>query len=191
MRLLQGALPNPRTDLPPQKKGGQKFWPPARKVLAEVHGNRTHLPPYSEGTPDLKSGGPTSEPGTSSGILSRSLHAFPVFPRGLTMRSPWPAIPPAWPTEYITGSNQSKTPEGVRLGVETSAKSNFVIRSEANDLVFPCIYEILRSLRSLRMTKVGTLPSSFGSNFRKYSSRAAAAAPPLLAGPSLPHRRPG
>ncbi len=26
-----------------------------RKALAEVHGNRTHLPPYSDGTPDLKS----------------------------------------------------------------------------------------------------------------------------------------
>ena len=28
----------------------------ARKPLAEVHGNRTHLPPSSDGTPDLKSG---------------------------------------------------------------------------------------------------------------------------------------
>ena len=40
----------------------------AGKPLAEVHGNRTHLPPSSEGTPDLKSGGPTSEPGTSAHI---------------------------------------------------------------------------------------------------------------------------
>ena len=38
----------------------------SRKSLAEVHGNRTHLPPSSDGTPDLKSGGPTSEPGTST-----------------------------------------------------------------------------------------------------------------------------
>ena len=28
-----------------------------RKSLAEVHGNRTHLPPSADGTPDLKSGG--------------------------------------------------------------------------------------------------------------------------------------
>src|SRR5659263_108339 len=34
--------------------------------LAEVHGNRTHLPPSADGTPDLKSGGPTSEPRTSA-----------------------------------------------------------------------------------------------------------------------------
>jgi len=38
--------------------------------LAEVHGNRTHLPPSADGTPDLKSGGPTSEPRTSSATLS-------------------------------------------------------------------------------------------------------------------------
>ena len=44
----------------------------ARKKLAEVHGNRTHLPPYSEGTPDLKSGGPTSEPGTSNENLAQA-----------------------------------------------------------------------------------------------------------------------
>ena len=30
-----------------------------RKSLAEVHGNRTHPPPSADGTPDLKSGGPT------------------------------------------------------------------------------------------------------------------------------------
>ena len=34
--------------------------------MAEVHGNRTHLPPSADGTPDLKSGGPTSEPRTSA-----------------------------------------------------------------------------------------------------------------------------
>jgi len=39
---------------------------------------------------------------------------------------------------------------------ETSTNSLFVILSEAKDLVFPCIYEILRSLRSLRMTGEGT-----------------------------------
>jgi hypothetical protein len=48
------------------EKGGQKFDLLPGNSLAEVHGNRTHLPPYSEGTPDLKSGGPTSEPGTSA-----------------------------------------------------------------------------------------------------------------------------
>ncbi len=47
-----------------------------RKSLAEVHGNRTHLPPYSEGTPDLKSGGPTSEPRTSSGNRRRASMPF-------------------------------------------------------------------------------------------------------------------
>ena len=41
-----------------------------RKPLAEVHGNRTHLPPSADGTPDLKSGGPTSEPRTSAATLS-------------------------------------------------------------------------------------------------------------------------
>ena len=39
-----------------------------KDILAEVHGNRTHPPPSSDGTPDLKSGGPTSEPGTSAGL---------------------------------------------------------------------------------------------------------------------------
>jgi hypothetical protein len=37
-----------------------------------------------------------------------------------------------------------------------TAKSNFVIRSEVKDLVVTGIYEILRWLRSLRMTGVGT-----------------------------------
>ena len=41
-----------------------------RKPLAEVHGNRTHLPPSADGTPDLKSGGPTSEPRTSAATLA-------------------------------------------------------------------------------------------------------------------------
>ena len=61
-----------------------------RKSLAEVHGNRTHLPPYSEGTPDLKSGGPTSEPRTSSGNRRRAFNAFLVFPRGFHSGSHWP-----------------------------------------------------------------------------------------------------
>src|SRR5512139_1409394 len=39
---------------------------------------------------------------------------------------------------------------------ETSAKSHFVVLSEAKDLVFSCSYEILRSLRALRMTSEGT-----------------------------------
>ena len=50
----------------PKKKEAKNFDLQPRKSLAEVHGNRTHLPPYSEGTPDLKSGGPTSEPCTSA-----------------------------------------------------------------------------------------------------------------------------
>jgi len=44
----------------------------------------------------------------------------------------------------------------VWMQIETSADSHFVILSEAKDLVFPCSYEILRSLRSLRMTSEGT-----------------------------------
>jgi hypothetical protein len=39
---------------------------------------------------------------------------------------------------------------------ETSAKSHFVILSPAKDLVFARSYEILRSLRSLRMPGKGT-----------------------------------
>ena len=42
----------------------------SKKLMAEVHGNRTHLPPSADGTPDLKSGGPTSEPRTSAAPLS-------------------------------------------------------------------------------------------------------------------------
>ena len=34
--------------------------------MAEVHGNRTHLPPCSDGTPDLKSGRATSALSTSA-----------------------------------------------------------------------------------------------------------------------------
>ena len=37
-----------------------------QKKLAEVHGNRTHLPPCSDGTPDLKSGRATSALSTST-----------------------------------------------------------------------------------------------------------------------------
>ena len=40
----------------PKKKEANNVGLQSRKSLAEVHGNRTHLPPYSEGTPDLKSG---------------------------------------------------------------------------------------------------------------------------------------
>ena len=39
---------------PAKKKEAKNYDLQPRKVLAEVHGNRTHLPPYSEGTPDLK-----------------------------------------------------------------------------------------------------------------------------------------
>jgi hypothetical protein len=38
---------------------------------------------------------------------------------------------------------------------EAYAKSHIVILSEAKDLIFTCIYEILRLLRSLRMTGEG------------------------------------
>jgi hypothetical protein len=41
--------------------------------------------------------------------------------------------------------------------IETSAQSHFVILSGAKDLVFSRIYEILRSLRSIRMTSEGAL----------------------------------
>jgi hypothetical protein len=37
----------------------------ATRKMAEVHGNRTHLPSYSPGTPDLKSGRATSALSTS------------------------------------------------------------------------------------------------------------------------------
>ena len=40
--------------------------------------------------------------------------------------------------------------------IGTFADSHLVILSKAKDLVFPCSYEILRSLRSLRMTGEGT-----------------------------------
>jgi len=61
--------------------------------------------------------------------------------------------------DTLTGLNLTTYPEKVNLiscQAETSAKSRFVILSEAKDLVFPCSYEILRSLRSLRMTGKGT-----------------------------------
>ena len=44
--------------------------------MAEVHGNRTHLPPSSDGTPDLKSGSPTSELSTS---VSNLIDQIPVI----------------------------------------------------------------------------------------------------------------
>ena len=37
-------------------------------MMAEVHGNRTHLPSYSPGTPDLKSGRATSALSTSKNV---------------------------------------------------------------------------------------------------------------------------
>jgi hypothetical protein len=51
------------------KKEARIFDLHSLKPLAEVHGNRTHLPPSSDGTPDLKSGGPTSEPRTSATLI--------------------------------------------------------------------------------------------------------------------------
>jgi hypothetical protein len=53
-----------------------------------------------------------------------------------------------------------------KFKVETSAKSHFVILSEAKDLVFSRTYEILRSLRSLRMTGAGTFAEVSGSRFK-------------------------
>jgi hypothetical protein len=47
---------------------------------------------------------------------------------------------------------------GILKPIETSTNSHFVILSAAKDLVFTCSYEILRSLRSLRMTGEGTFP---------------------------------
>jgi hypothetical protein len=44
---------------------------------------------------------------------------------------------------------------------ETSAKHHFVILSGAKDLVFSRGYEILRSLRSLRMTSKVTFAEVF------------------------------
>jgi len=38
----------------PKKKEAKNFGLQPRKTLAEVHGNRTHLSPSAEGTPDLK-----------------------------------------------------------------------------------------------------------------------------------------
>ncbi len=60
--------PDERQDAPAdsQKKEAKKIDLQPRQLLAEVHGNRTHLPPSSDSTPDLKSGGPTSEPRTSA-----------------------------------------------------------------------------------------------------------------------------
>ena len=42
------------------------------------------------------------------------------------------------------------------MRLEDSAQSHFVSLSEAKDLVFSRIYEILQSLRSLRMTGEGS-----------------------------------
>ncbi len=53
----------------------------------------------------------------------------------------------------------------MNLELETFAKGEFVILSEAKDLVFLRIYEILRSLRALRMTKMGTFAEVSTLNF--------------------------
>jgi hypothetical protein len=50
-------------------------------MLAEVHGNRTHPSPLDD-TPDLKSGGPTSEPCTSFFFLSKRIKYNHTFPDG-------------------------------------------------------------------------------------------------------------
>jgi hypothetical protein len=53
-----------------------------------------------------------------------------------------------------------------KFKVETSAKSHIVILSGANDLVSYCNYEILQSLRSLRMTGEGTFAEVSSSRFK-------------------------
>jgi hypothetical protein len=53
-----------------------------------------------------------------------------------------------------------------KFKVETSAESYFVILSGAKDLVFSRIDEILRSLRSLRMTDEGTFAEASSSKFK-------------------------
>jgi hypothetical protein len=53
--------------------------------------------------------------------------------------------------------------------VETSAKSHFVILSGAKDLVSCRNYEILQSLRSLRMTGAGTFAEVSSSRFKVQS----------------------
>ncbi len=58
--------------------------------------------------------------------------------------------------EGAAAALEEKSPALIHLGsnpfCEISAKSIFVILSEAKDLVFSISYEILRSLRSFRMT---------------------------------------
>ena len=56
-------------------------------ILAEVHGNRTHPSPLDD-TPDLKSGGPTSEPCTS--VICESNILIITMPSPLA--SPFPAV---------------------------------------------------------------------------------------------------
>ena len=97
------------TDPSPKKKEAKNFDLHSRKSLAEVHGNRTHLPPSADGTPDLKSGGPTSEPRTSvtthardiSGSARgwRSSHRDPIFIiNPVTLKdNPVPGLPPGAP----------------------------------------------------------------------------------------------
>ena len=62
-------------------------------------------------------------------------------------------INPGKAGRFLTGQDGL---QGELYEVKTSANSHFVILSAAKDLVLPCIYEILRSLRSLRMTGEGT-----------------------------------
>ena len=68
------------------------------------------------------------------------------------------------------------------MQIETSAKSHFVILSAAKDLMFPHTSEILRSLRSLRMTGAGTFAEV--SNLYENSSVGRASVP-------ASERRPG
>jgi hypothetical protein len=55
------------------------------------------------------------------------------------------------PKLLLRNEKRTNLPPGISQ-VETSAKTHFVILSAAKDLVLTCNYEILRSLRSLRMT---------------------------------------
>ncbi len=62
--------------------------------------------------------------------------------------------PPAYPGAAFFPGTWHLAPFCAHL--ETSAKIHIVILSAAKDLVFSRTYEILRSLRSLRMTGEGT-----------------------------------
>jgi hypothetical protein len=73
----------------------------------------------------------------------------------------------------LTDEDPRPSPQIMHL--ETSADSRFVILSEAKDLIFLRTFEILRSLRSLRMTRGGTFTEVsswyYSSNFAAMGMR--------------------